>query len=244
MRRHDGAFFATVAFLAGTVTVLSLGYYVLGLVLAVVTLACVGLARYWSRKYPSPFPAYLRGILAIPDVVNTPILVRRALKPQPGERILEVGPGDGRMAVRVARWLGPAGVLDVFDVQHRMLELTMRRAGRKGLTNLRPTQGEAGAELPYPDGTFDAAYLITVLGEIPDRDVALRQLHRVLRASGRLVVGEFFLDPDFTRRRELRRRAEAVGFTLVDPGGPGFAYLARFETLPYNHRSATPEDRT
>jgi ubiquinone/menaquinone biosynthesis C-methylase UbiE len=166
--------------------------------------------------------------------------VRKALKPPPGERILEVGPGDGRMAVRVARWIGPEGTLDVFDIQHRMLELTMRRAQRKGVTNLRPAQGEAGAELPYPDGTFDAAYLITVLGEIPDRDAALHQLRRVLRSGGRLVVGEFFLDRDFTPRRELRRRAEAVGFTPVDRGGPPFAYLARFETPRRHYPSATP----
>src|SRR5262245_54017717 len=230
VRRHDGAFFATVAAFAATVTALLFGYYVAGLVLAMVTLVSAGLARYWSRKYPSPFPAYLRWILAVPDIVNTPILVRKALKPQLGERILEIGPGDGRMAIRVARWIGPAGTLDVFDVQDRMLELTMRRARRNGVTNVRPTRGEAGIELPYPDGAFDAAYLITVLVEIPDRDVALHQLGRVLRAGGRLIVGEFFLDPDFIARRELRHRAEAAGFTLVDRGGAPFAYLARFET--------------
>lgn len=229
VRRHDWAFFATVVALAATISAFAVGYYVAGLVLAAITLACVGLARYWSRKHPSPFPAYLRWMLAVPDIVNAPMLVRKALRPHAGERVLEVGPGDGRMAVRVANWIGPAGTLDVFDVQPRMLELTMRRARRKGLANLRPAQGQAGAELPYPDATFDAAYLITVLGEIPDRDAALRQLRRVLRPGGRLVVGEFFLDPDFTPRRELRRRAEAVGFTLVDPGGPPFAYLARLE---------------
>jgi len=239
VRRHDWAFFATVASLAATISAFAVGYYVAGLVLATATLACAGLARYWSRKCPSPFPAYLRWMLAIPDIVNAPMLVRKALKLHPGERMLEIGPGDGRMAVHVAKWIGPAGTLDVFDIQHRMLELTMRRARRKGLANLRPTQGQAGAELPYPDATFDAAYLITVLGEIPHRDAALHQLRRVLWPGGRLVVGEFFLDPDFTPRRELRRRAEAVGFTLVDPGGPPFAYLAQFETQRGDSRSAT-----
>jgi ubiquinone/menaquinone biosynthesis C-methylase UbiE len=169
-------------------------------------------------------------MLLLPDIVNTPALVRRALKPRPGERILEVGPGDGRMAVRAAQWIGASGTLDILDVQQSMLDLTMRRAQRNGLTNLNPTKGEAGAELPYPDGTFDAAYLITVLGEIPDREAALEQLRRVVRPGGRLVVGEFFLDPDFIPRRQLRAHAEAVGFRLVDAGGPPFAYLARFET--------------
>jgi ubiquinone/menaquinone biosynthesis C-methylase UbiE len=81
--------------------------------------------------------------------------------------VLEIGPGTGRHAVQVAQWVAPAGTLDVFDVQQEMLDAVMRRAGDRAVKNITPKHGQAGARLPYPDARFDAAYLVTVIGEIP-----------------------------------------------------------------------------
>jgi ubiquinone/menaquinone biosynthesis C-methylase UbiE len=109
------------------------------------------------------------------------------LEPRPGERILEVGPGTGYYTLEVAECLSPGGQLDIFDLQQEMLEHTTRRADERGLTNVIPTQGDA-RQLPYADGTFDAAFLATVLGEIPDQDAALRELARVLKPGGWAVL--------------------------------------------------------
>ena len=76
----------------------------------------------------------------------------------------------------------------------------MREAAKRGIANIESTLGDAQA-LPYDDDSFDAAYLVTVLGEIPDQDAALRELARVVRPGGRLVVGELFGDPTWSRSR-------------------------------------------
>ena len=55
--------------------------------------------------------------------------------------------------------------------------------------------------MPYEDGTFDAAFLVTVLGEVPDQDSALRELARVLQPGGRLIVGELLGDPHYVSQR-------------------------------------------
>src|SRR5205807_147736 len=127
----------------------------------------------------------------------------------------------------VADWIGPDGRLAIFDLQQEMLDHTMRAAGERGLTNLEPTQGDA-TQLPYPDASFDAAYLVTVLGEIPDQVAALRELSRVLEPGGRLVVGELMGDPHVVLLGRLKQRAESAGLRFQRRVGGVLGYFARF----------------
>lgn len=182
-----------------------------------------------QRVKPLPCPYSARWLLAVPRPYLTAEALRRILKPSPGERLLEVGPGTGYHSLPVAGWLQPGGTLEVLDVQQDMLDDLMRHARERGIENVTPRQGDAH-RLPYPDACFDSAYLVTVLGEIPDQDAALRELHRVLRPGGRLVVGEIPpLDPHFVRFAVLRRRAEAAGFRFHVRQGPRLAFLAAFD---------------
>jgi ubiquinone/menaquinone biosynthesis C-methylase UbiE len=75
-----------------------------------------------------------------------------------------------------------------------MLGYVMRRTKERGIKNIISTQGDARV-LPYPEGSFDAAYLTAVFGEIPEQERALSELRRILKPGGRLVVDEVF--PDF-----------------------------------------------
>jgi ubiquinone/menaquinone biosynthesis C-methylase UbiE len=190
--------------------------------------AAVIAAAVWWRKHPSACPYGQRFWLQPPHPLITRRRLRDTLEPQPGERVLEVGPGTGYYTLDVAEWVGPQGRVDIFDLQQEMLDHTMRRATRRGLSNITPTQGDV-RELPYPDGSFDAAYLATVLGEIPDQDAALRELARVLKPRGRLVVGELFGDPHWVRPKALSRRAQNAGLTLARRSGSPLGYFARFE---------------
>jgi ubiquinone/menaquinone biosynthesis C-methylase UbiE len=180
----------------------------------------------WASLHPTAFPQFAWPILDIPR----PLIPRRGLleilEPVAGERVLEVGPGTGYYTLAVAERLEREGVLDILDVQHGFLDLTIRRAQRRGLTNVVPKLGD-GSALPYPSSCFDAAYLITVLGEIADPEAALAELHRVLRPAGRLVVGEILIDPDFTTLPRLMKQARAAGFELDCRTGSAVAYFAR-----------------
>lgn len=141
--------------------------------------------------------------------------------------MLEVGPGTGYYTLPVARWLAPDGVLHVLDVQPQMLDHTTRRAREHAITNIEPRLGDARA-LPYDDATFDAAYLVTVLGEVRDQDAALRELRRVLKPNGRLVIGELFGDPHMVGEASLRRRAAAADLRFDRRIGPRFGYFGLF----------------
>jgi SAM-dependent methyltransferase len=189
--------------------------------------AAVAGAALWWRKNPSACPYGQRFWVEAPHPLITRPRLREILAPQPGERILEAGPGTGYYALEVAEWLKPDGVLDILDLQQEMLDHTMGRAGERGLENVTPTQSDA-TSMPYEDGTYDAAYLVTVLGEIPDQEAALRELARVLRPGGRLVVGELLGDPHYVRLGPMRLRASGAGLAYERRVGNAAGYFARF----------------
>jgi protein-L-isoaspartate O-methyltransferase len=189
--------------------------------------AAVAGAALWWRKNPSACPYGQRFWVEAPHPLITRERLHEILDPKPGERILEVGPGTGYYTLDVAEWVKPDGEVDILDLQQEMLDHTMRRAGERGLANITPTQSDATA-MPYEDATYDAAYLVTVLGEIPDQDAALRELARVLKPGGRLVVGELLGDPHYVRLAPMRLRASGAGLTYERRVGNALGYFARF----------------
>ena len=198
-----------------------------GRALAAIAAGAVAAGALWWRKNPSACPYGQRYWVQPPHPLITRRRLREVLAPSTGERVLEVGPGTGYYSLHVADWVAPDGRLDVLDLQPEMLDHTMRRAAQAGVDNIVPTQGDART-LPYPDESFDAACLTAVLGEIPDQLQALRELARVLKPGGRLVVGELFGDPHWVSPTRLRERAEAVGLTFVRRSGSPLGYFARF----------------
>jgi protein-L-isoaspartate O-methyltransferase len=190
--------------------------------------AALAAGAIWWRKHPSACPYGQRFWVQPTHPIITRQRLRDTLEPQPGERVLEVGPGTGYYTLDVADGVGPQGRVDIADLQQEMLDHTMRRASERGLSNITPTQGDA-QRLPYPDATFDAAYLTAVLGEIPDQDAALRELARVLKPGGRLVVGELFGDPHWVSPKRLTGRAHDARLTFVRRSGSPLGYFARFE---------------
>ncbi|MEU6586539.1 methyltransferase domain-containing protein [Nocardia sp. NPDC046763] len=167
-------------------------------------------------------------MLDIPLPLLTPRRLDALLQPRAGERVLEIGPGTGLQSLHVAPQLGAGGRLDVLDIQPSMLDHVRRRAEARSITNIVATQGDA-RNLPFPDNTFDAVYLITALGEVPEPERVLRETARVLTPAGRLVVGEFF-DPHWIPFQRLHALADSSGLHLTARTGPTVAYLARFQS--------------
>ena len=227
IRPHDWAFFVEIG--AGILALVALfrGKLTWTLGWAALAVAASVAARRWSLRNRSPMPHGISWTLFLPRGPHSPRNLQRILQPRPGERMLEIGPGIGIHALPIASALRPHGVLHVLDVQQAMLDDLERRAARAGVTNIAARQGDAQV-LPYADQTFDAAYLVTVLGEIPDELAALRELRRVLKPAGRLVVGEFFLDPDFLRLPVLKQRASEAGLVFERRAGSPAVYFAAF----------------
>lgn len=154
----------------------------------------------------------MAGALEMPGrrLVAAPEKVLAAFGIAEGDRVIEIGPGTGFYAVEAAQRVGPRGRMVCLDVQLDMLRETRRRVEAGGFDALF-AQADARS-LPLRAATADHVFLVTVLGEIPDRTRALDEIKRVLRPGGHLSIAEQFPDPDFVPRPALRRTLRAAGF--------------------------------
>jgi len=183
-----------------------------------------------KRNNPAPLPYKQRFVLELPRLLNRSQL-HEVLSPESDERILEVGPGTGRYSLPVAEQLDSDGSLHVLDIQQEMVDHTVQRARDEEVDGITAIHANA-QQLPYPDDHFDAVYLVSAIGEIPDQEQALEEMHRILRPDGRLVVGESIADPDMIRFGTLRDRCESSGFTFEQRAGRRISYFARFRKSP------------
>jgi ubiquinone/menaquinone biosynthesis C-methylase UbiE len=126
------------------------------------------------------------------------------------EKVLEIGPGTGFYSVEAARRVRPEGRVVGLDIQLEMLHETRHRLAAAELA-ADLVQADASA-LPFRAASFDHVYLVTVLGELPDRRTTIAEIKRVLRPAGRLSISEQFPDPDFVPRHTVRRELRDAGF--------------------------------
>jgi len=189
----------------------------------VVLAGFTGLVIGWralARRHTLPCPPEFLWLLenrAMERVAGSALLLDRA-GIVPGMHVLDAGCGPGRLTIPLAERVGERGSVLAVDLQEEMLSRLKTRLETSGITNVRTLQAALGSGA-LPVGTFDRALLVTVLGEIPDRVSALREIQRSLRLGGILSVTEVFPDPHFQPRSTVRKLAEQAGFEVQQTHG-------------------------
>jgi ubiquinone/menaquinone biosynthesis C-methylase UbiE len=117
-------------------------------------------------------------------------------------RVLDVGTGSGRIAIRLAK-LNDALAIEGIDLSVSMLDLAKKNAVREGIGNVQFSVGDA-KRIPYDDHTFDLVICHQLLHQLRDPVDALREINRVAKDQGALLV------------RDVRRLPEPV-MSLVLP---------------------------
>lgn len=124
----------------------------------------------------------------------------------PGETVLDLGSGAGVDVFLAAREVGPQGRAIGVDMTHAMLARARATAARDGFRNVDFRLGEI-EHLPLADGSIDVVISNCVINLSPDKPQVFREIERVLRPGGRMVVSDLVLNG--VMPPELRASAEA-----------------------------------
>jgi len=197
-------------------------------------------------KKPRLFPPEDLGLLEAPDRDdwNKPEQIMDALGIADGATVADLGAGGGWMEIRLARRVGPNGIVYAEDIQREMIEAINRRVQHEGLTNVRTVKGmPTDPQLP---GGLDAVVINNAYREMDDPQnpeqllTFMRNVARSMKPQGRLGVADFLpggggpgpaaedrLNPD-----KVIRQMESAGFKLQRREDvPPFMFLLVFNKI-------------
>jgi phosphatidylethanolamine/phosphatidyl-N-methylethanolamine N-methyltransferase len=144
-----------------------------------------------------------------------------------GDQVLEVGVGTGINAGLYPRDCSVTGI----DLSSSMLEKARERVARKGISNVRLLEMDA-ADIKFSDGTFDIVYAPYLISVVPDPVAVAREMNRVCRPGGRIIILNHFRSANTlfaSIERAISPFTVHIGFT-ADLDLPGF--LAQAELSP------------
>jgi ubiquinone/menaquinone biosynthesis C-methylase UbiE len=141
-----------------------------------------------SEQILDQFTRQAEGFAKSPTARSEDILERvvRLAQPQPGDASLDVACGPGLLVCALAKQVRHATGIDLTPA---MLEQARRAQQEHGLTNVSWEQGDVTA-MPYADGSFDVVTCRFAFHHFPDPLAVLREMRRVCRAEGRIVVAD------------------------------------------------------
>jgi len=184
-----------------------------------------------ASRHTVPCPVWLRWLVELENplarTAQSAVIIQH-LDLLPGMAVLDAGCGPGRVTIPLARQLGEQGGVVAMDIQAGMIQRAQDRARAEGLKNIRFLRAGLG-EGKLERNQFERAVLVSVLGEIPDREAALREIFGALKPGGILSVTETIFDPHFQRRTAVARLAVDIGFRQKDFFGNRVAFTLNLE---------------
>jgi ubiquinone/menaquinone biosynthesis C-methylase UbiE len=180
------------------------------------------------------FPPEKLGELEGPDrdLWQKPDQVMDALGIADGASVADLGAGGGWFTVRLARRVGPQGVVYAEDIQEQMLESIDRRVKREGLRNVRMVLG-ASDDPKLPPELLDGVLIVDVYHEVTQPVEFLRNVKQALTQQGRLGIIEFKRDGGGPGPPMEERVDEASVVKYADAAG--FRLISRETFLPYQY---------
>jgi cyclopropane fatty-acyl-phospholipid synthase-like methyltransferase len=159
-------------------------------------------------------------------------LLLEALGIKKGQRICDLGCGNGFYTLELARRVGPEGIVYAVDIQPEMLRMLARRAAEEGLTNVKPILGTV-IDPRLPEGEVDMILCVDVYHEFSHPEPMLARMRESLAAGGQLVLAEFRAEDPAVPIKPLHKMSKAQIRKELEPAG--FRVAREFDRLPWQH---------
>jgi ubiquinone/menaquinone biosynthesis C-methylase UbiE len=184
-----------------------------------------------SRRRSMPCPVWLSWLVEMDNPftkTNRAAVIVQHLGLKPGMKVLDAGCGPGRLTIPVAKQVGSQGSVVAMDIQDEMLQRAQAKAQAEQLSNIKFIRAGLG-EGQIGRAQFDRALLVTVLGEIPQQEAALKEIFNALKPGGLLSVTEIIFDNHFQSRSTVLRLADSAGFREKMFFGNRIAFILHLE---------------
>ena len=201
----------------------------LGLIATIILIGIVW--RFSSNRLTIPCPSWLGWMVERDNPftkTNRAKEIIKHLELKQGMIVLDAGCGPGRLTIPVSKEIGPNGTVVALDIQSGMLDRVKEKALKANLNNIQLLQEKIEDGILDQD-KYDRALLVTVLGEIPNREIAMKEIFRVIKPGGILVVTEVIFDPHFQSKKTVLQLAKAAGFVLRKTIGNRLAFTMQFK---------------
>ncbi len=142
-------------------------------------------------------------------------------------KVLEVGPGPGYFSIPVAKKL-KNGMLYLADIQPEMLKYAQKRFIKRKINNVEFHLCN-GKTFDFKDNFFDVIFLVTVIGEVENKDAYIKEFARMLKNNGIVSVTELAGDPDKMSIKELCALFEKHNFSVCAQYGNKRNYTINFK---------------
>jgi ubiquinone/menaquinone biosynthesis C-methylase UbiE len=159
-------------------------------------------------------------------------MLLEALEIRPGQKVCDMGCGNGFYTLALARLVGPTGLVYAVDIQPEMLRLLRARLTEERVKNVRPLLGTA-SDPRLPSESCDLVLCVDVYHEFSHPAEMLARMHDSLRDGGRLVLAEFRGEDPAVPIKPLHKMTKAQVRAELEPAG--FRLVREFDRLPWQH---------
>lgn len=175
------------------------------------------------------FPPKYAFTLLIPfrNLFLSPGKLIQRLDLEENHSVLEIGPGPGYFSTHVAKKL-TNGRLVLLDIQQEMLDMSKKRLSKIGIKNVDYYLTD-GLSLDLESNFFDRVFMVTVMGEIENKENYLKEIYRVLKQDGILSISELAGDPDKISIEELKSLVCSFGFEVSHIFGRKLNFTINFK---------------
>lgn len=184
------------------------------------------MVRSFSGKGVFPPKYAFTLLLPLRNIFLSPKKLIGRLELQEDFNVLEIGPGPGYFSTHIAKFLNK-GNLVLLDIQKEMLELSRKRLTKRKLFNV-DYKVSNGINFELESNTFDRIFMVTVIGEVENKNHYLKEIYRTIKDEGILSISELAGDPDKITIDELKNLVCSHGFEVLKIYGNNRNYTANF----------------